>query len=86
MDDFPLLDLFTQLRTAGLPIGIGEYKLVLKALQKGIGTSDYEALARLCKTIWIKSPDELNIFNYYFDKVLERENASEPSPVKEETQ
>ena len=86
MDDFPLLDLFIQLRKAGLPIGISEYKLLLKAFQKGIGTSDYESLARLCKTIWVNSPDELNIFNYYFDKLVEQENASEPCPVKEELQ
>lgn len=74
MNNFPLLDLFIQLRIAGLSIGISEYELVLTALQRGIGTSDYKALARLCRSLWVKSPDELRIFNYYFDKFLEQES------------
>ncbi|NEO23609.1 MULTISPECIES: hypothetical protein [unclassified Moorena] len=80
MDNFPLLDLFIQLRAVGLPIGIGEYRLVLKALQQGIGTADHEALARLCRVLWVKSPDELHIFNYYFEKLVDQERAREPSP------
>ncbi|MEL4898341.1 hypothetical protein [Crocosphaera sp. Alani8] len=87
MNNFPLLDLFIQLRKAGLSLGISEYKLMLTALQRGIGTSDYKALQRLCRTIWVKSPDELRIFNYYFDKFLEQEtNLRKGSDSKQETE
>ena len=84
MNNFPLLDLFMQLRTSGLSIGISEYELVLTALQRGIGTSDYKALARLCRTLWVKSPDELRIFNYYFDKFLEEESSFQSSDSEKE--
>lgn len=54
-DNLPLLDLFTRLREAGLPLGIGEYQLLLRALGGGFGVSDRADLKRLCQTLWIKS-------------------------------
>ncbi|MBO3462315.1 hypothetical protein G7B40_003400 [Aetokthonos hydrillicola Thurmond2011] len=69
-EELPLLNLFTQLREAGLPLGIDEYRLVLKALQEGFGIADQESLAELCRTLWIKSKDEEHLFNYHFDQVI----------------
>lgn len=46
-EELPLLDLFTRLREAGLPLGINEYHILLHALQEGFGTTDQEALAEL---------------------------------------
>lgn len=70
VDDFPLLELFTQLRSAGLPLGIDDYQAVLKAMQSGYGIADREALKRLCKTLWVRSQDEQCQFDYYFEQFM----------------
>ncbi|MBE8997868.1 hypothetical protein IQ274_06455 [Nostoc sp. LEGE 12447] len=68
--ELPLLELFTRLRDAGLPLGIDEYHLVLRALQAGFGIPDREALARLCRTLWVKSDEDKLLFDYHFDQVM----------------
>src|SRR6266487_1365618 len=80
MYDMPLLELFKQLRRAGLPLGVDEYQVLLYALQGGFGISDRAALARLCKTLWVKSAGEERLFDYQFKQVLSRASASETSP------
>jgi WD40 repeat protein len=69
-DELPLLELFTRLRQAGLPLGVNEYQLVLRALQSGFGIPDQEALARLCSTLWIKSAEDKLLFDYHFAEVM----------------
>lgn len=66
--EFPLLDFFISLHKAGLPLGLGDYKALLKALQGGFG-HDVESLKRVCKALWITSPDEEYLFNYQFRKI-----------------
>lgn len=89
MDDLPLLELFYRLREAGLPLGVDDYQLVLQALQAGFGLPNREALARLCRTIWVRSADEQRIFDYYFEQFIESEtigvttNSEELSKDKE---
>ncbi len=80
-EELPLLDLFTRLREAGLPLGIDEYRLILEALQKGFGTTNQEALAELCRTLWVKSKDEEHLFNYHFQQVM---SAFVPAPTSSE--
>jgi uncharacterized protein with von Willebrand factor type A (vWA) domain len=70
VNDLPLLELFTKLREAGLPLGIDEYQLVLQAMQAGFGINDQAALKRLCQTLWIKSAEELRLFEYHFEQVI----------------
>ncbi len=70
VNQLPLLELFIKLCQAGLPLGIDEYQLVLRALQGGFGIPDREALARLCYALWIKSPNEKLILDDYFDQVI----------------
>ncbi|MBW4577995.1 MAG: hypothetical protein KME42_00275 [Tildeniella nuda ZEHNDER 1965/U140] len=70
VDELPLLELFTRLREAGLPLGITEYQLVLRSLQAGFGIQNREALAKLCRTLWIKSPEEERLFNYHFEQII----------------
>jgi uncharacterized protein with von Willebrand factor type A (vWA) domain len=65
-----LLELFTCLRTAGLPLGVAEYYLLLRAVDAGFGTSDRAALEQLCCTLWIKSAQEEQIFQAYFDQLF----------------
>jgi WD40 repeat protein/uncharacterized protein with von Willebrand factor type A (vWA) domain len=68
--ELPLLELFTRLRQAGLPLGVNEYQLVLRALQSGFGIPNREALARLCCTLWVKSAEDKLLFNYHFEEVM----------------
>jgi len=70
VEDLPLLGLFIKLREAGLPLGIDEYRLLLRALQSGFGINDQNALARLCRTLWVKSPEEARLFDYYFEQMM----------------
>ncbi len=79
MDEIPLLDLFTRLKDAGLPLGVGEYQLALQALQAGFGLTDRESLARLCRTLWIKSSDETRIFEYHFEQLFPSSGSSNGS-------
>lgn len=70
VSDLPLLELFTKLQNAGLPLGIDEYQLVLQALQGGFGISDQVALKRLCQTLWVKSAEEKRLFDYQFEQMM----------------
>ncbi|MEL7357927.1 MAG: hypothetical protein AAFN40_15325 [Cyanobacteria bacterium J06560_6] len=72
----PLLELFTRLRQAGLPLGMTEYHLVLEALRSGFGLPDEAALARLCRTLWTKSEEDQLLFNYHFEQVMAENAAS----------
>ncbi|MEH2038866.1 hypothetical protein [Nostoc sp.] len=83
-EELPLLELFTQLREAGLPLGIDEYRLVLTALQEGFGTTNQQALAELCRTLWVKSQDEEHLFNYHFQQVITEPYSVKPSVTKQE--
>lgn len=68
--DLPLLDLFDRLRNADLPLGIDEYRTLLRALQLGFGTRDEKELRRVCKILWVKSPADEAIFDYHFERLL----------------
>ncbi|WP_337907112.1 VWA domain-containing protein [Iningainema tapete] len=70
MSDPALLELFTCLREAGLPLGLEEYHLLLQAVHAGFGTRDRDALAQLCRTLWVKSQREEQIFQDYFDQII----------------
>ncbi|MGC1308134.1 MAG: hypothetical protein WA885_12975 [Phormidesmis sp.] len=75
-DELPLLELFTRLRQAGLPLGMTEYRLLLQALQSGFGLPDRAALARLCRTLWVKSEEDQVLFNYHFEEVMAADTAA----------
>lgn len=69
-NDLPLLELFTRLRQADLPLGMDDYQLLLRTLQAGFGITDLDALGRLCKTLWVKSVDEVRLFDFHFKQVM----------------
>jgi uncharacterized protein with von Willebrand factor type A (vWA) domain len=54
----PLHGLFSQLREAGLPLGVGEYMVFLRALLAGHGLQDRGSLRRLCQTLWATNEEE----------------------------
>lgn len=70
MNDPLLLALFNQLRESGLPLGVSEYNLLLRAIDRGFGQRDRDDLAQLCRTLWIKSPAEKQIFQEHFDQMI----------------
>ncbi len=70
MNEPALLELFNSLREAGLPIGLAEYNLLLEAISGGFGTRDRDALAQLCRALWVKSQREEQIFQNYFDQII----------------
>ena len=88
MDELPLLELFTRLREAGMPLGIKDYELALRALQGGYGLAvqgatpveNRAALARLCRTLWVRSPDEQRLLDVYFDQLFSHEATPEALP------
>lgn len=69
-NDLPLLELFTRLRQADLPLGVDDYQLLLRTLQAGFGITDLDALGKLCKTLWVKSVDEARLFDFHFKQVV----------------
>jgi uncharacterized protein len=81
MQDLPLLELFTRLRKADVPLGIDEYQLLLRALQGGFGVADRAALKRLCQTLWVKSADDHRLFDYHFEQVIPR-SAGNRTPTR----
>ena len=66
--EFPLFDFFCTLHRAGIPIGIDSYRALLRSLQGGFG-HDVESLRRVCKALWVMSPDDEHIFNYQFAQI-----------------
>jgi hypothetical protein len=68
----PLIELFTRLRQADIPLGVDDYHALLHALQAGFGLADRDALARLCRALWIKSQEHEALFSYHFDQVFPR--------------
>ncbi|WP_414579693.1 hypothetical protein [Anabaena sp. CCY 9402-a] len=81
VNDVPLLELFTKLREAGLPLGIDEYNLVLQALQASFGMNDQAALKRLCQTVWVKSVEERQLLEYHFAAIMGNEGVLPNSEI-----
>ena len=88
--DLPLLDLFTRLCEADLPLGMDDYHLLLCALQGGFGIADRDTLKRLCRTLWVKSDDDGHVFDYHFEQVMaqsiEKDLPSEDEPLSREAE
>ncbi len=79
LKDLPLADLFYRLREAGLPLGVDNYQLLLRALQSGFGQPERADLARLCRALWVKSKDEEKLFNFHFDQVISQAHQNAPA-------
>ncbi len=84
VNELPLQELFTRLREAGLPLGIDEYQSVLQAMQAGFGMTDKGALKRLCQTLWVKSAEEKQLFEYQFERVMSSEGVLTTSETQSE--
>lgn len=67
------LPLFNQLRKENIPIGISEYLLAIKTIQKRIELEDIERLQRFLSLLWVKSSSEQIIFNDGFENLVKPE-------------
>src|SRR4051812_17013818 len=76
--DPPLLDLFHRLRAAGLELGVGEYLVLVRAFDAGLGLEDRAALLRLCQMIWAKSVEEMRLVQVYFDQIMKKAAVEAP--------
>lgn len=68
-DHLPLRELFETLRCAGVPLGLDEYFVLLDALRAGYGSGGPDDLARLCRTLWIKTGEEERLFDAAFEQI-----------------
>ena len=50
----PFLDLFQQMRSAGIPLTVEQYDLLRRALKNGYGWQDWDALRRICRLVWYR--------------------------------
>jgi uncharacterized protein len=65
----PMLDLFQQLRNAGMKLTIEQYDLLRQALDEGFGLADWEDLCDICRMLWVKPSfdDAAEIFEQVFE-------------------
>lgn len=68
--DLPLRDVFFQLRAAGMPLGVEEYMLLVRALQAGFGQPGRADLERLCRMLWVKSEEDDAIVRLHFARAF----------------
>ncbi|WP_346293793.1 hypothetical protein [Sphaerothrix gracilis] len=70
----PFLDLFQQLRQAGLALTLEQYDLLQQALNQGFGLKSWSDLRRVCKLLWLK-PDPIfdaDRFDQLFDRYVQQ--------------
>ena len=79
MNELPLIDLFAQLRAAGLPLGVDDYVALLSAIQAGFGLPDRASLERLCRNLWVKSTEEAALLHFHFHRVFSRTLTEPPA-------
>jgi formylglycine-generating enzyme required for sulfatase activity len=87
--DRHLLDLFFRLREQlGLPLQVEDYELLVEAWEADVQPDSYEALKRLCRRLWVKSPADQRRFDDYFDSYLAelfyqafQRSRTQPSPT-----
>ncbi|MCB8982737.1 MAG: CoxE [Ardenticatenaceae bacterium] len=82
----PLYQLFTELRLAGLPLGIRDYEAVLTAVQGGLDESDRDRLCRLCQALWLKSADPTlyQLFAHHFERLIPLDYGRSAAPTPAE--
>jgi len=58
----PLWEFFLLVRQRGINLTPNHYYLMLEALEGGFGIENLAAFERLCSSLWIRSPEEKEIF------------------------
>lgn len=68
LEPLPLLDLFLRLQALDMPLGIGEYRTFLRALQLGFGQAGDDDLKWLCHALWCNDDQEVQLFDDQFHR------------------
>jgi uncharacterized protein len=76
----PLLDLFEQMRSVGIPLTVEQYDLLRRSLAKGYGLGDWDALRRVCRLVWYRPGGVYEKAD--FDQVLDEYIQSQQSNVR----
>jgi uncharacterized protein with von Willebrand factor type A (vWA) domain len=84
--EIPLLDLFNRLRQYGLPLGVDDYMILLRALQAGFGIEDPDSLRHLCSLLWIKSKTDKRLFDWIYQQYLRQPSVNLPETQLPEEQ
>lgn len=74
-ESLPLLDLFLRLQALDLPLGIGEYRTFLRAVQLGFGQGGDDELKWLCHALWCNNDQEVRLFNDQFYRWRQEQEA-----------
>ncbi len=85
----PLFDLFIFMReSAGLPLTIDQYHMLVQALSGGFGISSRSELKQICRLLWIKSSSspQAERFDEYFEQYFKQYSQNlEPQFEKNKT-
>lgn len=75
----PLYPLFERLRQYGFPLGVRDYQNFIHALQNGFGYSaelgcfSRQSVLHLCKLLWLKPNQSIEVFENFFDEAYRLE-------------
>jgi uncharacterized protein len=69
--DTQLFQVFERLRRKGVPLGVGDYLVVMETIQAGFGLEDFDSFKGLCRLLWAKSREDQELFDIAFKELLE---------------
>ncbi|MCG6133438.1 MAG: hypothetical protein MET45_02020 [Nostoc sp. LLA-1] len=83
--DSLLLDLFQELRNAGMALTLEQYELLRKAVVKGYGLGGWQDIKRVCRLLWVKpcANYDAKIFDRTFDGYIQQHHAKMPVQSRE---
>jgi uncharacterized protein with von Willebrand factor type A (vWA) domain len=78
--DFLLLDLFQELRKAGMDLTLEQYDLLRKAVAQGYGLGGWQDIKRVCRLLWVKpcSKYDGKIFDLTFEHYIKQHHDKMP--------
>lgn len=85
MIDLPLFEFFSDVRRAGLSLGIGAYLDVRRALRGGFELEGPQSLLELCQLLWASNLDERALIAHRFEQLLIRIPPEGPVPERSGT-
>ncbi|NJR74307.1 MAG: hypothetical protein HC773_12890 [Scytonema sp. CRU_2_7] len=78
--DSLLLDLFQELRKAGMALTLEQYDLLRQAIAQGYGLGGWQDIKRVCRLLWVKSRADYdgNIFDRTFERYIQQHRDKMP--------
>ncbi|MFY7884018.1 MAG: hypothetical protein ACOVOV_04145 [Dolichospermum sp.] len=78
--DLLLLDLFQELRKAGMALTLEQYDLLRKAVTQGYGLGGWQDIKRVCRLLWVKPCPKYDgkIFDLTFERYIQQHHDKMP--------